>query len=284
MINITILKGWAVNLEQAKEIVKSVIIKATENEKNIHDDMILIGGEGELDSVKLVEICLALEDVAEENGFEFDWTSENVMSRSRSIFRNISALSKEFAKQSEVKKIFKSLKEIDNNFLENNISDFHEYSSDSLMNKFLREHKPFKTQKETFTYFNKLIKKENVHLFPILIENKKVIGTVSLSLLNEYRKDWIIGFASSSKYWGQPIITLTISAVIGICFIKYNAHRIEGLTQIDNLRAQNLLENLGFKEEGTKRSYYRDDNNKTYIDAKIYGLLSSEFLYLNRFM
>ena len=89
------------NLDQAKEIVKSVIIKATENKINIHDDMILIGGEGDLDSLKLVEVCLALEDVAEENGFEFDWTSESVMSRSRSIFRNITALSKEFAKQSE---------------------------------------------------------------------------------------------------------------------------------------------------------------------------------------
>ena len=89
------------NLDQAKETVKSVIIKATENKINIHDDMILIGGVGELDSLKLVEVCLALEDIAEENGFEFDWTSESVMSRSRSIFRNITALSKEFAKQSE---------------------------------------------------------------------------------------------------------------------------------------------------------------------------------------
>ena len=34
MINITILKGRAVNLEQAKEIVKSVIIKATENKQD----------------------------------------------------------------------------------------------------------------------------------------------------------------------------------------------------------------------------------------------------------
>lgn len=111
-----------------------------------------------------------------------------------------------------------------------------------------------------------------------------MIGTVSISLLNEYRRDWIIGFASSSKYWGLPITSLTISAVIGICFIKLNAHRIEGITQIDNLRSQKLMESLGFKEEGIKRSYYRDDNNKTFIDAKIYGLLSNEFVYLDKLM
>ena len=26
--------------------------------------------------MKLVEVCLALEDLADEHGFEFDWTSE----------------------------------------------------------------------------------------------------------------------------------------------------------------------------------------------------------------
>ena len=32
--------------------------------------MQLIGGDALLDSMKLVEICLALEDLADENGFE----------------------------------------------------------------------------------------------------------------------------------------------------------------------------------------------------------------------
>ena len=59
---------------------------------------------------------------------------------------------------------------------------------------------------------------------------------------------------------------------------------MEGITQIDNLRSQKLMESLGFKEEGIKRSYYRDDNNKTFIDVKIYGLLSNEFVYLDKLM
>ena len=36
--------------------------------------------------MKLVELCLALEDKAVDLGFEFDWTSEAAMSRSRSLF------------------------------------------------------------------------------------------------------------------------------------------------------------------------------------------------------
>ncbi len=64
--------------------------------------MQLIGGKSLLDSMKLVEVCVTLEDIAENHGFEFDWTSATTMSRTRSMFRNVNALAKEFAKQSEV--------------------------------------------------------------------------------------------------------------------------------------------------------------------------------------
>ena len=90
------------NIEQAKEIVISAINTALEGKAEITEDMQLIGGESLLDSMKLVEVCLALEDLADEHEFEFDWTSEATMSKSRSIFRSVAALAEEFANQSEV--------------------------------------------------------------------------------------------------------------------------------------------------------------------------------------
>ena len=89
-------------IEQAKEIVVSVISNALDGEAKVTEDMQLIGGESLLDSMKLVEVCLALEDSADEHGFEFDWTSEAAMSKSRGMFRNVAALAEEFANQSEV--------------------------------------------------------------------------------------------------------------------------------------------------------------------------------------
>ena len=91
------------NIEQAKQIVISVINDALENKAEITEEMQLIGGESLLDSMKLVEVCLALEDLADEHGFEFDWTSEAAMSKSRSMFRSVVALAEEFASQSEAK-------------------------------------------------------------------------------------------------------------------------------------------------------------------------------------
>ena len=87
---------------KAKEIVIEVIYKILDNKVKITEDMALIGGASLLDSMKLVELCIALEDRAEELGFEFDWTSESTMSKSRSMFRTIATISDEFAKQSEV--------------------------------------------------------------------------------------------------------------------------------------------------------------------------------------
>ena len=89
------------NIEQAKEIVVSAINDVLEYKVKVTEDMQLIGGDSLLDSMRLVEVCLALEDLADEHGFEFDWTSEAAMSKSRSMFRNVAALSEEFANQSE---------------------------------------------------------------------------------------------------------------------------------------------------------------------------------------
>ena len=95
------------NLDQAKKIVISVVTEALEEAEledkiQVTEKMELIGGESLVDSMGLVSVCLALEDLADEHGFEFDWTSDAAMSKSRSMFRSIASLAEEFANQSEV--------------------------------------------------------------------------------------------------------------------------------------------------------------------------------------
>ncbi len=88
------------NKEEAIAFVVSAIKDLLEGEVEIKDDMQLIGGESLLDSMNLVQLCVELEDLADERGFEFDWTSENAMSKSRGMFRTVGALAEEFARQS----------------------------------------------------------------------------------------------------------------------------------------------------------------------------------------
>ena len=87
-------------VDEAKLLVLDVIKSVLENGKEVRLDMSLIGRDPLLDSMKLVEVCIALEDLADDRGFEFDWTSEAAMSKSRSIFKTIESLAVEFATQS----------------------------------------------------------------------------------------------------------------------------------------------------------------------------------------
>jgi hypothetical protein len=70
----------------------------------VAEDTPLIGDDSLLDSMKLVELCLALEDKATDLGFIFDWTSDNAMSKSRSMFRTAGSLAAEFINQMHTKK------------------------------------------------------------------------------------------------------------------------------------------------------------------------------------
>ena len=91
--------------DSVKSEVFSQISQLLENKSlTVTDDMPLIGGESVLDSMKLVELCLALEDKAADIGFAFDWTSDDAMSRSRSMFRTAGSLASEFISQMEAKK------------------------------------------------------------------------------------------------------------------------------------------------------------------------------------
>lgn len=81
------------------EFISEVAAVVKDGSAPVTIDTVLIGGGGLLDSLALVELCLRLEDQATSMGFEFDWTSESAMSRSRSMFRTVGSLQEEFSRQ-----------------------------------------------------------------------------------------------------------------------------------------------------------------------------------------
>ena len=88
-----------------RRAVFQIILDGIEDKTiQVNDNTPLIGDGSVLDSMKLVELCLTLEDFAEEKGFEFDWTSDQAMSRSRSMFRTVGSLASEFTNQMDAEK------------------------------------------------------------------------------------------------------------------------------------------------------------------------------------
>lgn len=88
-------------MEKIVAMVAEVVAEILGEGHVVTGDTQLIGGDSQLDSMQLVEVCLALEDKADQMNFEFDWTSETTLSRSRSMFRNVSTLAEEFFRQQQ---------------------------------------------------------------------------------------------------------------------------------------------------------------------------------------
>lgn len=98
-------KAKRMNPDTAKTEVFNAISALLEDKSIVVTEYLpLIGSDSVLDSMKLVELCLMLEDKATDLGFEFDWTSDAAMSKSRSMFRTGGALAAEFRSQMESKK------------------------------------------------------------------------------------------------------------------------------------------------------------------------------------
>ncbi len=74
-----------------KELVEDDTIDIDENTP-------LIGENSLLDSMNIVNLCIRLEDIANDQNFNFDWSGET-MSKSKSMFRTVGSLAEEFLKQ-----------------------------------------------------------------------------------------------------------------------------------------------------------------------------------------
>jgi len=88
--------------DKAVQLIISLIEKMLDEygiNMEVTSDMALFSSDSTLNSMMLVELCVALEDKAAETGFEFDWTSDTAMSKSRSMFRSIQTLAEEFTNQ-----------------------------------------------------------------------------------------------------------------------------------------------------------------------------------------
>ena len=85
-----------ITIEEVLDIIKTSI---EDDDIEINANTNLVGGNSMLDSMGLVQTCIALEDKSQEHGFNFDWTSEKAMSTMSSVFKTPSSLVQEYNRQ-----------------------------------------------------------------------------------------------------------------------------------------------------------------------------------------
>lgn len=89
------------SIEECRNLVLDEVVRCLRDRSTtpLSMDSSLMGEAGVIDSILLIELCVGLEDRSSELGFEFDWTSDAAMSRSRSMFSTVESLSQEFYNQ-----------------------------------------------------------------------------------------------------------------------------------------------------------------------------------------
>ena len=76
-----------------------IIKRVLDDQVDVDPQSSLIGGDSLIDSMGLVQICIALEERSQSEGFSFDWTSEKAMSSLNSIFKTPETLTEEYNRQ-----------------------------------------------------------------------------------------------------------------------------------------------------------------------------------------
>ena len=89
-------------MNMKSEIFKIIQDVMEEETSIIKDDTPLLGDTSAIDSMKLIELCLALEDFADQHNFEFQWRTEKALSMNWSMFRTAGSLADAFIQQMEM--------------------------------------------------------------------------------------------------------------------------------------------------------------------------------------
>lgn len=99
------------------------------------------------------------------------------------------------------------------------------------------------------------------------------IGTCGFHRWDKMHRRAEIGYDTCPSYWGQGLMAEAVRAIIDSAFARMSLHRLDALVCCGNHRSINLLQKMGFQQEGLLRDYFC--LNDIYYDHLIFGLLRS---------
>lgn len=108
-----------------------------------------------------------------------------------------------------------------------------------------------------------------------LKDTGKLIGTCGYQSLNIESLRTDIGYEMSKAFWGQGLMKESLQAIIDFGFNTMSLNRIQALVEPNNKSSINLLNRIGFSEEGilSEYEYYKGKFN----DLTMLSLLKSKY-------
>ena len=100
---------------------------------------------------------------------------------------------------------------------------------------------------------------------------REVIGACDLSEIDTHHRRAEVGFLVARSHWGQGYALEAMRAIVAYATNALKLERLSARTHKGNERSVNLLRRLGFKHEGTLRSFVWREGTRR--DCELYGLL-----------
>lgn len=140
-------------------------------------------------------------------------------------------------------------------------------------------HPYFKKDAEWFIKdaLEKWEKKTAIQFFIELKEEKKVIGVMALTNINEFNGTSTTGSWINKKYWRNGYITEAKIAINDFAFNELKLRRLNSTVKDDN-QASNATQNkMGYKLEGFQRQGSRSKATGEIHNVNMYGLLKEDW-------
>jgi ribosomal-protein-alanine N-acetyltransferase len=123
---------------------------------------------------------------------------------------------------------------------------------------------------------NGFINKRSIRWGIIRKDKDDLMGSCGYYGFHSWNNRASIGYELARTSWRQGIMTEALSAIINFGFRRLELNRIDALVMPGNTASINLLEKLGFRNEGLLKEYERW-GSKGFVDLCMFAILRKDW-------
>ncbi len=155
--------------------------------------------------------------------------------------------------------------------------DVHEYASDVVVARYTDwgPSTPAQTHDRISGYLEEQLTwpRDEVSLAAEQRTERKVIGTIRLSIVDRETRTADFGFVFKRRYWNQGYASEAAGAILRVAFETLSLHRVWATCDTRNVGSWRVFERTGMRREGLLRRnlFQKGEWRDSYLYARIEG-------------
>ena len=166
-------------------------------------------------------------------------------------------------------------------FREADLADIHRYGSDPKVSRFMTWGP--NTEDETRAFLDRMLAQQSIWPRPEvsmaaeIIATGRVMGALSLRMLDPQNRTAEFGYSLGREHWGQGYATEAAGALIRHAFQVLGLRRVVANCDVRNIGSWRVMEKLGMRREALFRQEPMLRARRGWRDSCHYGLLAAEW-------